>query len=141
MHTYLRRAYARISGVRTHVPQACVRTYLRLAYARTSGVRTHVPQACVHTYLRRAYTRTSGVRTHVPQACVHTYLRHGLHVQYMHSLLSEVSLDRSVGHEGQDNVGRAVRGIEAHAHQPQNVGVLEVLHDQTLCQKCTQLLL
>ena len=57
----------------------------------------------------------------------------------MHSSLLQVFFQRAIGHEGQDYVWRSVRSIETHPQQSKNVGMMKILHYQTLSQKLFEL--
>ena len=45
--------------------------------------------------------------------------------------LLEVVLGVPILHEREEEVRDVVRRVEAHAHQPKDVGVIEILHYQT----------
>ena len=54
-----------------------------------------------------------------------------VYISYVDTFALQIVLHVSIGHEGQDNVWRGIRGVKTHSEETQDVVMAEVFHNET----------
>jgi len=54
-----------------------------------------------------------------------------VYISYVDTFALQIVLHVPIGHEGQDNIWREVRGVKTHSKETQDVIMAEVFHNET----------